>query len=90
MESTNHPLDVAAAAVGDRAAFAKALNVTYATIGNWKSRGTPVDRCIDVEKLSRGAVTCEQLRPDIDWGYLRGTPQGTSGGLVVEGEAANA
>jgi DNA-binding transcriptional regulator YdaS (Cro superfamily) len=28
---------------------------------------------IDIEKQSFGEVRCEQLRPDVDWAYLRGT-----------------
>lgn len=29
--------------------------------------------CINIEKESAGAVRCEDLRPDVDWGYLRGS-----------------
>ena len=29
--------------------------------------------CINIERESSGAVTCEELRPDVDWAYLRGT-----------------
>lgn len=28
---------------------------------------------INIERESRGAVRCEDLRPDVDWAYLRGT-----------------
>lgn len=28
---------------------------------------------IDIERESSGAVRCEDLRPDVDWAYLRGT-----------------
>lgn len=28
---------------------------------------------IAIERESVGAVTCEELRPDVDWAYLRGT-----------------
>ncbi|MDB6061543.1 MAG: hypothetical protein JWM78_1646 [Verrucomicrobiaceae bacterium] len=28
---------------------------------------------INIERESGGAVTCESLRPDVDWAYLRGT-----------------
>ena len=28
---------------------------------------------INIERESLGAVRCEDLRPDVDWGYLRGT-----------------
>lgn len=29
--------------------------------------------CINIERESNGSVKCEELRPDVDWGYLRGT-----------------
>lgn len=28
---------------------------------------------VDIERESGGSVTCEELRPDIDWAYLRGS-----------------
>lgn len=27
--------------------------------------------CINLDRESRGAVRCEDLRPDVDWDYLR-------------------
>lgn len=29
------------------------------------------DMCINIERESSRAVMCEDLRPDIDWGFLR-------------------
>lgn len=29
--------------------------------------------CINVERETAGAVRCEELRPDVDWAFLRGT-----------------
>ena len=29
--------------------------------------------CIAIEKEARGLVRCEELRPDIDWAFLRGS-----------------
>jgi len=29
--------------------------------------------CINIERETSGAVRCEDLRPDVDWAYLRGT-----------------
>lgn len=29
--------------------------------------------CISIERATSGAVRCEDLRPDVDWAYLRGT-----------------
>jgi len=28
--------------------------------------------CIDIERESAGAVTCEHLLPEADWAYIRG------------------
>jgi len=28
---------------------------------------------INIERETRGAVRCEDLRPDVDWQYIRGT-----------------
>lgn len=28
---------------------------------------------VSIERETQGKVTCEQLRPDIDWAYLRGS-----------------
>lgn len=30
-----------------------------------------VQKCIAIEKATKGAVRCETLRPDIDWAYLK-------------------
>lgn len=27
--------------------------------------------CINIDRESKGAVRCEDLRPDVDWAYLR-------------------
>lgn len=33
--------------------------------------------CINIDRESGGAVRCEDLRPDVDWAYLRGTTAAT-------------
>lgn len=38
--------------------------------------------CINIERETGGAVRCEELRPDIDWNYLR-----TSGDFQKVGAA---
>ncbi len=43
----------------------KALAVKGARIGE--------SLCIAIERESDGTVRCEDLRPDVDWAYLRGT-----------------
>ena len=65
----------ACAAVGGQSAMAGLLKVTPATVNQWVSgkRPVPAERCPAIERETQGAVTCEDLRPDVDWQYLRGT-----------------
>lgn len=29
--------------------------------------------CINIERESNGVITCEELRDDVDWAFIRGT-----------------
>lgn len=49
------------------------LGVTRSAVTQWLTTGVPAERCPVIERATNGAVTCEDLRPDVDWGYLRGT-----------------
>lgn len=55
--------------------MARLLGVTPSTVNQWTTgyRPVPAERCPEIEKLTQGAVRCEELRPDVDWAYLRGT-----------------
>ena len=55
--------------------LARALKVSEVIISQWKtgSRQVPAERCIEIERATDGAVRCEELRPDVDWAYLRAT-----------------
>jgi DNA-binding transcriptional regulator YdaS (Cro superfamily) len=51
------------------------------------------ERCIEIEKAAGGAVRCEDLRPDVDWAYLRGTastlaPAGSDIATAAAGQGA--
>lgn len=61
-----HPVDTVARIVGNRSIMANSLGVTVAAIGNWKVRGVPIEKCIDIESLGRPIVTRRELRPH-DW-----------------------
>jgi DNA-binding transcriptional regulator YdaS (Cro superfamily) len=37
-------------------------------------RTVPAQHCPAIERLTEGAVCCEDLRPDIEWGVLRARP----------------
>jgi transcriptional regulator with XRE-family HTH domain len=57
-------------------ALAKALGVTQGAVWQWANgrRPIPADRCPAIERATAGAVTCEELRPDVDWSVLRAPP----------------
>lgn len=38
-------------------------------------RRASAELVIAIDRASAGAVPCEELRPDIEWQYLRGTPR---------------
>lgn len=52
--------------------LAKHFGITAWAVSKWKRSGVPVERCPDIELLTKGRVTCEDLRPDINWSVIRG------------------
>ncbi|WP_396189721.1 helix-turn-helix domain-containing protein [Flavobacterium sp.] len=60
--------------LGSQKALADAIGVSPKTIWAWVSRkAVPAEHCPEIEKATAGAVRCEDLRPDVDWAYLRGS-----------------
>jgi DNA-binding transcriptional regulator YdaS (Cro superfamily) len=61
---------------GGVAELARVLGVSPSVLYQWCTgiRKVPLARCIDVEKATDGDVRCEDLRPDVDWRYLRFQP----------------
>lgn len=55
--------------------LAKAIGAHPVLVSQWASgtRRVPAERCPAIERATGGAVRCEDLRPDVDWAYLRGT-----------------
>lgn len=55
--------------------LAQAIGVSSVIISQWKTgaRQVPAERCPAIERATAGAVRCEDLRPDVDWAYLRAT-----------------
>ncbi|EPL7197429.1 transcriptional regulator [Klebsiella michiganensis] len=72
--------------VGGQAAMSRSLGVSSPTVNQWTTgtRQIPAERCLEIEKATAGTVTCEELRPDIDWAYLRGV-----GIVKINGTASN-
>jgi len=73
------PLSRAVDLVGGQAALARLLNTRQQSIWNWLNRGdrVPAEFCPPIERVTRErgkAVTCEELRPDVEWSVLRQQP----------------
>lgn len=66
MNQIEHPLDHAARLLGGRAEMARRLAVTPAAVGNWKTRGVPIEHCPVIERLTNRQVSRQLLRP-ADW-----------------------
>lgn len=61
-------------ALAERKAFAERCGTSVRHLQNivyGKTCGETL--AINIERESGGAVRCEDLRPDVDWAYLRGT-----------------
>lgn len=60
--------------VGSQKQLGLAVGVVPQVVNNWLRRGNvPAEYCPAIERATYGAVRCENLRPDVDWGYLRAT-----------------
>ena len=59
----------------DQRAFAERCNTSVGYLRKCLSTGQNIGEAtvIAIERESGGVVRCEQLRPDVDWAYLRGT-----------------
>ena len=68
-------IKIAAAHIGSMAEMARQLGVSKQSVSFWRDglRTIPAGKCPDIERCTGGLVTCEQLRPDVNWAYLRGT-----------------
>lgn len=71
---------------GRQSAIAGAIDSQPQLVWQW-SRGirrVPAEKCPLIERATGGAVTCEELRPDVAWDVLRLQAAGAS----VEAKAA--
>ena len=69
------PLDRSIEVLGSVSAMASLLGIAASGPSMWRSRGrVPAEHCPSIERETRAAgnaVTCEELRPDVDWAVLR-------------------
>jgi len=76
--------------LGSQAELARRLNATRPQVNEWTKRQRPVPlaRCQQIEDATDGRVTCEQLRPDVEWlrdvdgrAFYRERPQSETRGV---------
>ena len=69
-------LERAAAILGSQNNLAQALMVSKGAVSQWKeeARRVPAEHCPAIERLTAGAARCEDLRPDMNWEFLRAVP----------------
>ena len=66
---------------GGPAKVSRACGVSVQAVCFWRDglRTLSADHCITLEKLNQGRIRCEDVRPDVDWAYLRSTlPEATA------------
>lgn len=53
--------------------LASLLAISPVTVSLWvnSKRQVPAEYCPKIEKATDGHVTCEELRPDVNWAVLR-------------------
>lgn len=61
--------------VGGASELARRLGAPFpSTVTNWTldGRTVPAERCEAIEAITEGKITCEHLRPDLDWTRVDG------------------
>ena len=83
MNQVKQALETAIGVAGGISAFAEAIKApSPGAVKAWKRSGSvPADYCPTIERVT--GVTCERLRPGVEWAVLRGTApvQGSPGNL---------
>ena len=69
---------------GGPASVARQCKVSVQAVCFWRDgrRALPAEHCPTLERLNEGRIRCEDMRPDVDWAYLRGTPAVSDGHLT--------
>jgi DNA-binding transcriptional regulator YdaS (Cro superfamily) len=69
-----NPLERAIKVCGTQQKLADLIGgIRQSHVSMWLHRGkVPADYCPTIERVTGGAVRCEDLRPDVEWAVLRG------------------
>ncbi len=61
---------------GGAAKVAALFNISRISVYEWVHKGRiPAERCPALERANDGQVRCEDMRPDVDWSFLRANPE---------------
>ncbi|MCA3188308.1 MULTISPECIES: helix-turn-helix domain-containing protein [unclassified Cupriavidus] len=59
-------------AAGGAPAVARLFGINPVSVYDWiNNNRIPAERCPALERAGKSEVRCEEMRPDVDWGYLR-------------------
>lgn len=59
-------------AAGGAPTVAKLFGISPVSVYEWINNDRiPAERCPALERAGKSAVRCEEMRPDVDWAYLR-------------------
>ena len=50
---------------GSHAAFCRKIGISRVAAYNWKKHGVPPERALQIEIMTNGAITRQDLRPDL-------------------------
>jgi DNA-binding transcriptional regulator YdaS (Cro superfamily) len=54
--------------LGGQSALAESIGLSPQVVNNWTRRlNVPIEHCPSIERATGGKVTCEELRPDVQW-----------------------
>ena len=56
---------------GSLAKLARGIGITPWAASKWNPEKIPEERCEAIEEFTEGEVKVEELRPDINWEYVR-------------------
>ena len=73
MSSPKDAFEKAIKIAGSKSALARSLGITPWALSKWNIDRIPEERCLSIEKITDKQVRAEQLRPDINWVFIRST-----------------
>lgn len=73
MLSPKIALEKAIKIAGSKSALAREIGITPWALSKWNFNKIPEERCLAIEKITHYEVKAEQLRPDINWDFVRST-----------------